>query len=131
MKYLIGIDEVGRGPIAGPVAVGVFLLCEPKDMPAEARKNLRKLFPGVKESKQLSEKSREAWFARVESARGGGAVDFAVAFESEKSIDKNGFKGKPGILSEPLGDDNINMRLSPVLENLANELSELLLSLAD
>jgi hypothetical protein len=52
-----------------------------------------------------------------------------AAWAIKKSIDKKGYKGKPGILSEPLGDDNIDQRLSPVLENLANELSELLLSL--
>jgi ribonuclease HII len=25
MKYTIGIDEVGRGPIAGPIALGAFV----------------------------------------------------------------------------------------------------------
>jgi len=54
-----------------------------------------------------------------------------AAWAIKKSIDKKGYKGKPGILSEPLGDDNINQRLSPILENLANELSQLLLSLAE
>jgi len=54
-----------------------------------------------------------------------------AAWAIKKSIDKKGYKGKPGILSEPLGDDNINQRLSPVLENLAHELSELLLSLVE
>src|ERR1700761_1586103 len=34
-----------------------------------------------------------------------------AAWAIKKSIDKNGFKGTPGILSEPLGDDNINLRL--------------------
>ena len=112
MKYVIGIDEVGRGPIAGPVAVGVFLLCEPIEpiesrksckpcKPCEAsaasetdrkavRKLLRQTFPKVKESKQLSEKSREAWFSIIESARAAGKIDFAVSFQSEKSIDKYG-----------------------------------------
>src|SRR5580704_6318558 len=47
-----------------------------------------------------------------------------AAWAIKKSIDKRGYKGKPGIMSEPLGDDNINQRLSPVLENLAHELSE-------
>ena len=54
-----------------------------------------------------------------------------AAWAIKKSIDKRGYKGKPGILSEPLGDDNIDQRLSPVLENLADDLSELLLSLVD
>jgi hypothetical protein len=54
-----------------------------------------------------------------------------AAWAIKKSIDKKGYKGKPGILSEPLGDNNINQRLSPVLENMANDLSELLLSLVE
>ena len=54
-----------------------------------------------------------------------------AAWAIKKSIDKKGFKGKPGILSEPLNDGNINLRLSPTLEDMTNELSELLLSLIE
>ena len=54
-----------------------------------------------------------------------------AAWAIKKSIDKKGYKGKPGILSEPLGDDNINQRLSPVLENIASEIGELLAGLAE
>ena len=50
MKYLIGIDEVGRGPIAGPVAVGALVFLKPE---------AKRLFRGVKESKQLTEVKRE------------------------------------------------------------------------
>jgi hypothetical protein len=46
-----------------------------------------------------------------------------AAWAIKKSIDKNGFKGKPGILSAPLGNDNINTHLNPVLESLAAEIS--------
>ncbi|HZX57728.1 MAG TPA: hypothetical protein VFE54_03350 [Mucilaginibacter sp.] len=42
-----------------------------------------------------------------------------AAWAIKKSIDKNGYKGTPGILSEPLGDDNINLRLSPATEEMA------------
>ncbi len=81
MKYLIGIDEVGRGPIAGPVAVGTFVLLDPK---------ARKIFREVKESKQLNEKSREKWFAIINEAKRAGLVDFCVTFQSEKIIDNKG-----------------------------------------
>jgi len=77
-KYLIGIDEVGRGPIAGPVAVGAFVFLKP---------DARRLFRGVKESKQLSESRREEWFAKIEGAKKNGDVDFRVTFQSEKTID--------------------------------------------
>ena len=40
----------------------------------------------------------------------------------KKVIDKKGFKGKPGILTEPLSDENISLRLKPVMQSLANEL---------
>ncbi len=82
--YLIGIDEVGRGPIAGPVAVGAFCFAL-KDAP-----KVRKLFKGVKESKQLSEAKREAWFKIIQTAEKDKSVRFCVAFKSERIIDARG-----------------------------------------
>jgi ribonuclease HII len=80
-KYLIGIDEVGRGPIAGPVAVGAFVFLN---------SDAKKLFKGVKESKQLSEAKREMWFGKIQEAEKLGLINFAVTFQSEKVIDKKG-----------------------------------------
>ncbi len=80
-KYLIGIDEVGRGPIAGPVAVGAFVYLRPE---------ARKLFKGVKESKQLTEEKREIWFKKINEAKKAGQIDFDVTFQSEKVIDTKG-----------------------------------------
>ncbi len=99
-NHLLGIDEVGRGPIAGPVAVGVFIFLNyDKD---NARK-INSLFKSVKESKQLSEGKREEWFKKICDIRDGARknknldknsyknlIDFAVTFQSEKVIDKKG-----------------------------------------
>lgn len=81
IRILIGIDEVGRGPIAGPVAVGAFVFLKP---------GARKLFRGVKESKQLSEQKREEWFGQIKIAQKSGGLDFRVTFQSEKVIDTRG-----------------------------------------
>ncbi|MEK7095202.1 MAG: ribonuclease HII [Patescibacteria group bacterium] len=80
-KYLIGIDEVGRGPIAGPVAVCAFVFLKLES---------RKLFRGVKESKQLTEEKREEWFVKILEARKKRLINFCVSFQSEKVIDKKG-----------------------------------------
>lgn len=80
-KFLIGIDEVGRGPIAGPVAVGAFVFLRPE---------AKKLFRGVKESKQLTEEKREKWFERILLAQKDGHINFCVSFQSEKVIDRKG-----------------------------------------
>ena len=79
--HTIGIDEVGRGPIAGPVAVGSFVILDKKAL---------RLFTKVKESKQLKEKDREELFKKIEKIRDEGQVDFSVVFQSEKIIDKKG-----------------------------------------
>ena len=50
-----------------------------------------------------------------------------AAWAIKKSIDKNGYPGTPGILSEPLGDDNINMRLDPALNALADSIVQQIL----
>ncbi len=82
--FIIGIDEVGRGPIAGPVAVGAFVVLQPEIA------KLGKLFRGVKESKQISHEKREEWFVKIKKAQKIGVVDFAVTFQSEKIIDTKG-----------------------------------------
>jgi hypothetical protein len=45
-----------------------------------------------------------------------------AAWAIKRSIDKNGYKGTPGILSESLSDDNINLRLDQVAGPWADEL---------
>lgn len=79
--HLIGIDEVGRGPIAGPVAVGAFVFLKP---------GAKKFFKGVKESKQLTEEKREEWFKFIEKKNNEKFVTFSVCFQSEKVIDEKG-----------------------------------------
>lgn len=83
-KYVIGIDEVGRGPIAGAVAVGAFLI------PMANLAQVKKYFRGVKESKQLTEAQREEWFTKIEQAKLDKFIDFRVSFQSEKVIDTKG-----------------------------------------
>lgn len=78
-RYIIGIDEAGRGPLAGPVAVGAFCV-------RVGDKNFETFSLGVKDSKQLSEKQREEWFARMFQEK----FSFAVAFGSAQMIDKRG-----------------------------------------
>lgn len=51
MQWLVGVDEAGRGPLAGPVAVGVVAVPWHFD--------IRKAFPGVGDSKKLTEGKRE------------------------------------------------------------------------
>jgi len=82
MRYVIGVDEAGRGPLAGPVAVGLVRASESFDVARE--------FPGVKDSKQLSPKKREVVYALLEERAKKGDVRFVVEFESAEAIDTDG-----------------------------------------
>lgn len=81
MSQILGIDEAGRGPLAGPVSVGAVKI--PKDFN-------KKFFEGIKDSKQLTEDERELWFALAKEAKKKGELDFKVSLVSEKVIDKHG-----------------------------------------
>lgn len=83
-KFLIGIDEVGRGPIAGPVAIGVVKL------KVESLKVNTEWGRGFKDSKKLSPKARGAWFEKIKEARNEGWLEYAVAFVAPSVIDKKG-----------------------------------------
>ena len=81
LSYAIGIDEAGRGPIAGPVAVGVVVL-KPGFQ--------EKVFAGARDSKRMAMHQRERVYAVMEEERLQGRIDFAVGFSSHSVIDRRG-----------------------------------------
>ena len=80
-KWLVGIDEAGRGPLAGPVSVGLVLI------PANFDWNL---IPGVGDSKQLSEKKREDIFKRAQVLQKEGKLQYVVEMVTAPKIDSDG-----------------------------------------
>src|SRR3989344_54978 len=88
INYVIGIDEAGRGPVAGAVSVGAVLVPARFDWGP---------WRGVKDSKQLTALERERWYTRLAEARRGGGLRFSVAFTGPSKIDREGIV--PGIQS--------------------------------
>ena len=72
IKYICGIDEAGRGPLAGPVVVASAIM--PEDSMIE----------GVNDSKKVSEKKREILYDKIIEE----AISYSVSIISEKEIDE-------------------------------------------
>ena len=72
LSLVCGVDEAGRGPLAGPVCAGAVILPEGCDL------------PGLDDSKKLSEKKREALFAQIQEK----AVAYSVAFATVEEIEQ-------------------------------------------
>lgn len=81
--YTLGIDEVGRGPLAGPVAVGVVRTLL-------TRKQYSKLLVGIRDSKKATQTEREKWYERAVIWRKEKKIDWAVTFKSADFIDTKG-----------------------------------------
>lgn len=80
---IVGIDEVGRGPIAGPVAVCAFR-CAPNFFDTiEIKTPLR-------DSKKLSKKQREEWYTYLKLKKKEGLCDYVVSYVSPENIDMYG-----------------------------------------
>lgn len=78
--HLIGIDEVGRGPIAGPIAVCAIAF----------NGVIPKFLKGIKDSKHVSKKKREEWYKKFLKARRDKILDFSVSCVNSKVVDKKG-----------------------------------------
>jgi ribonuclease HII len=72
IRLIAGVDEAGRGPLAGPVVAAAVIF----------KKNVR--LKGVNDSKLLSEKQREKLFDKIISS----ALSYSVAFIEQDVIDK-------------------------------------------
>lgn len=72
IQYIAGVDEVGRGPLVGPVVTACVIL--PKDFHLE----------GLTDSKKLSEKKRELFYDYIMEH----ALSVSIGMMSEKVIDQ-------------------------------------------
>lgn len=79
-KIIVGIDEVGRGPLAGPVSVGIAVLLSGV------------VPPGVRDSKQLTEGAREAVYGLAQELVEAGELVFGVYSVPASSIDTWGIE---------------------------------------
>lgn len=71
-RLVCGVDEAGRGPLAGPVCAAAVVL--PKGL----------ILEGVNDSKKLTEKKREALFDVITRQ----ALDWSVAFATVEEIEE-------------------------------------------
>ena len=70
-KLFCGVDEAGRGPLAGPVCAAAVILNEEIE--------------GLNDSKKLSEKKREALFDEIKEK----ALSYSIAFASVEEIEEH------------------------------------------
>lgn len=71
-KFVCGVDEAGRGPLAGPVCAAAVIL--PNDT----------IIEGVNDSKKLSEKKREMLFDIIKEQ----ALSYCIAFATVEEIEE-------------------------------------------
>ena len=72
IQVICGVDEAGRGPLAGPVCAAAVIL--PKHLE----------IPGLTDSKKLSDKKRRELFPLIQEQ----AVAYGIGFASEREIDE-------------------------------------------
>jgi ribonuclease HII len=71
-----GVDEAGRGPLAGPVVAAAVVLPDGFDL------------TGITDSKKLSPAARERAYERLRAAEGGGAIHIGVGIADPPEIDR-------------------------------------------
>lgn len=72
IQYICGIDEAGRGPLAGPVVVAAVI------MPKES------MIEGVNDSKKISEKKREVLYEQIREE----AICYGIGIIEQETIDE-------------------------------------------
>lgn len=72
MRVICGVDEAGRGPLAGPVCAAAVILPEHLEI------------PGLTDSKKLSDKKRRELFPIIQEQ----AIAYGIGFASEQEIDE-------------------------------------------
>lgn len=88
-KRVVGLDESGRGPLAGPVvAAATTVAVETRELPPSAKlknKNLKNILKEIKDSKKLSAKKREKFYKVLISHP---VIEWGIGKVGPKVIDK-------------------------------------------
>jgi ribonuclease HII len=79
LRYIAGLDEAGRGALAGPVSVGAVILPNDKTLLASA-------LSGARDSKQMTPREREQLAPRIKET----ALHWSVGFATAAEIDSQG-----------------------------------------
>ena len=79
LRYIAGLDEAGRGALAGPVAVGAVILPDDPTL-------LSSTLSGARDSKQMTPLARERLAIPIKDV----ALDWSVGFASADEIDLQG-----------------------------------------
>lgn len=87
-NFVVGIDEVGRGPLAGPVSV--VALCMTVSNYKKFKRHSKKVNLDLHNSKLLSEKQRNDWYEKIKKWKREGMLDFSYASVGSKIIDEKG-----------------------------------------
>lgn len=112
ISFIVGVDEAGRGPLAGPVSVGVAVV--PKGFKW-------RIIPGVNDSKKLSEKKREQIYNLAKELKKNGELDYAVSMVGATVVDRIGISKavRLGILRSitklKLNPDQVEIKLDGLL----------------
>ena len=114
-KYIVGMDEAGRGPLAGPLVVAA--VCFPKDFHHDE----------IYDSKKVSEKKREQMFEIIKQE----ALEYHIKVVTPKEIDElniyratqkamedlvNEFKTVDGVLTDAMPLPHVNNEVIAIVK---------------
>ncbi len=100
IKFIAGVDEVGRGPLVGPVVAACCVLPEEFNL------------DGLTDSKKLSEKKRDFYFEEVKRQ----ALGYGIGIIDEKKIDEvNIYEATKLAMKEAINECKKNCKIEHVL----------------
>ena len=88
-RVIVGVDEVGKGAWAGPLAIGVAIVPDESDTPS----NVERL---IRDSKSITEKKREAMFDELAAW----CVDWSIGFAAAGECDEWGMSRAQRVATE-------------------------------
>lgn len=100
IKFIAGVDEVGRGPLVGPVVAACVVLPDEFNL------------DGLTDSKKLTEKKRDFYFEEVKRQ----ALGYGIGIIGEKKIDEvNIYEATKLAMKEAIDDCKKNCKIEHVL----------------